>query len=167
MDAQAIDTAVYNQATSMGVSPTVASIIVAQARLESGDYTNNASTKYNNLFGYKWIGQKKWATGPANTSSEGNPYAAYPSVQASTGELVDWLFRRQAEGKFVVNNLTTPEAYATALKGSGYYGITADAYSDGLDAKLKKLLVVIGSNAGAIAVIALVAYFFSLKDKKK
>lgn len=159
MDKATIDTAIYNQAISMGVPAEVARLIVAQARYETGDYNNNAYKYYNNAFGYKWVGQQKWANGPGNISSEGNEYAAYPSVEYSTGELVDWLYRRQNEGKFSVASLTTPAAYASALKNSGYYGQSASEYGSGLMAKLGKIAIVVGSSLGAIALIATVVFF--------
>jgi flagellum-specific peptidoglycan hydrolase FlgJ len=167
MDKAAIDTAIYNQAFSMGIPATVAKIIAAQARYETADYTSNLFKNYNNAFGYKWVGQKKWASGPAfnapsadaQGNTDGGTYAAYPSVQYSTGELVDWLKRRQNEGKLNIASLTTPDVYAYALKSSGYYGQTASQYGTGILAKLKKIAI---DNAGNIATVALlaVAVFF-------
>jgi len=167
MDKAAIDTAIYNQAISMGMPAEVAKLIVAQARFESADYNSRLFNDWNNAFGYKWVGQKKWANGPAfaapnqdaGGNADGGTYAAYNNVQDSTGELVDWLKRRQAEGKFSIASLTTPAAYASALKGSGYYGISSSEYGSGLLAKLGKIAIEVGGTLGAIALLAAGVFF--------
>ena len=167
MDSAALDSAVYNQATSQGIPANVAKIIVAQARLETADYTSNLFRNFNNAFGYKWVGQKKWANGPAfnapGQDAQGNPdggtYASYPSIQYSTGELVDWLKRRQRDGVLTIANLTTPGAYAAALKAAGYYGETASEYGQGLLAKLSKIAGEVGGTLGVIALLALGVFF--------
>lgn len=165
MTPQQIDTTIYNQAKSMGIADTQAKLIVAQARYETNNYKSPVFNKYNNAFGYKWVGQKKWATGQGGAASshdaQGNPdggsYAAYPSVAYSTGEIVDWLKRRQAEKKFVIANLTTPQQYATALKSAGYYGQTASEYGNGLMNTLKNVAIIA---SGGLGILALIATFF-------
>lgn len=158
MTAAQYDTEIYNQAIKMGVPPVTAKLIVAQARHETGNYTNNAM-KYFNAFGYKWVGQKKWAIGPANTSSEGDKYAAYKNVADSTGELVDWLKRRQTEGKLIIANLTDSTKYANALKSANYYGAPVSEYVKGLTAALKKIAIVAGTGTAAALVVVLMLFF--------
>jgi len=165
MTPQQIDNIVYNQAVSMGVPSDTAKLIAAQARYETAGYTSNVFKNYNNAFGYKWVGQKKWASGPggaagsqdAQGNADGGTYAKYPSVAYSTGELVDWLKRRQAEGKLKISALKTPAQYAAALKASGYYGQTASQYASGLSTMLKYITIAAG---GALTLLLLVAGFF-------
>lgn len=162
------DSAIFNQATSMDIPDTVAKNIVAQARFETGDYSNTAFLEHNNAFGYKTYPGSKWQRGAGNISTEGDPYADYANVQDSTGELVDWLKRRQAEGKFTIASLTNPVDYANALKSCDYYGSAASDYANGLIAKLKlidwKTVGVVAG--GSAAVLLMVLAFFFLITKK-
>jgi flagellum-specific peptidoglycan hydrolase FlgJ len=52
-----IDQDIYNMAIAEGFSPISAKLIVAQARLESGDYSSNVFVNNNNMFGMKYVGQ--------------------------------------------------------------------------------------------------------------
>lgn len=154
-----LDNRIYNTARNMGMPDYVAANIVKQARLESADYTSNVFKTDNNLFGYKYVGQKKWPTGPGLKSSEfnkdGSYYAHYSTPENSIGELVDWLKRRQAEGSFNIANLHTEQQYAQALKSVGYYGDTANNYTNNLVAKSK---LVDWSKIGKIAGTAIVGF---------
>jgi len=159
------DQQIYNQAILMGVPANVAKLIVSQARYETNDYTSNVFKKYNNAFGYKFVGQKKWPIGAgggapsqdAQGNADGGIYANYKSVADSTGEIVDWLKRRQAENKFKIADLNTPQAYANALKNAGYYGQSFTQYAAGLLSKSKNVIIAAGSG---LAILLIVAGFF-------
>lgn len=163
--ANSIDTAIKAQALKMGMPETLASLIVGQARYETNDYTSNVFKTLNNAFGYKYVGQTKWPVGAgtgapskdAQGNADGGTYAKYKSVADSTGEIVDWIKRRQAEGKININAIQTPEQYATALKNSGYYGQTASTYAKGITAKLQNVAIAAGSG---LAVVLIIASFF-------
>jgi len=163
MTAGQIDTTIYNQAVSLGIPASVAKIMVAQARYESADYTSNLSA-FNNVFGYKYVPGAKWQAGSAFLSPEGNYYAAYNSVNDSTGEIVDWLKRRQSEGYFNIADLTTPAAYADGIKTADYYGQSALDYANGLIAKYGLIKVGIVS-VGTVLLVAAAIYFIT-KHKK-
>ena len=153
-----IDEQIYNTATAQGIPPILATLIVAQARHETANYTSNAFRSCNNLFGYKYVGQNL-STGPCITSSEGNSYAKYASVADSVKELTAWIKRRQAENKFPanLNSITTPEQYATLLKNSGYYGAPIREYVNGLIFWLQKLGEVATSKESSFAIVVLLA----------
>lgn len=133
------DLIIYTQAISMNIPHAVAKLIVCQARFESADYTSNSFIHDKNAFGYKWVGQHKWAIGAGIRSTEKDCYARYEKLEDSVGELVDWLRRREKEGKLKIEQLRTPDAYAEALKKCGYYGIAPSTYGNGLEAKMKLL----------------------------
>lgn len=169
MSTQQIDNLIYNQAVKMGVPPTVARLIVAQAQYETffngKPYNSPVFKANNNAFGYKFVGQKKWpigaGTSAASQDAQGNPdggiYARYANVENSTGEIVDWLYRRQRDKVFTVANLTTPQLYASALKKAGYYGQLASQYASGLSNRLKNVFIVA---SGTATLLLLVAGFF-------
>ena len=152
------DTIIYTAARGAGVPDQVARIIAAQARHETGNYTSRVFKNDNNAFGYKFVGQRNAVPGTAAPASEGSaPYARYKSVQDSTIEMVNWLKRRQREGKLKIVDLNTPEKYAAALKASGYYGAPQSLYATAVAKHLKSLAITTG---GAIATALLFAGIF-------
>lgn len=163
MTAAQYDTAVYNQAVSMGMPSAVAQNIVGQARHESGNYTSDVFRNSNNAFGYKFFAGAKWQKG-------GNykGYATYSSIQNSTAEVVDWLKRRQSEGKLTITALSSPEAYATALKKNSYFEDALSNYINGMKAALARvdwqtIGVVAGGSALTLLLVAAAIYFFFKK----
>jgi uncharacterized FlgJ-related protein len=169
-----IDKQIYDQGIKRGLTSTVANLLVAQARFESADYTSNVYKKNNNLFGYKFVGQAGATRGSEAPKSEWpnantkGYYAKYTSVENSANEVINWLFRRQQEGKFLVNQLTTAGKYAAGLKAGNYYGSSAAEYGNGLTAKLKKIDFTSGSGAtmaGALPIILIVGLALSLLKK--
>jgi hypothetical protein len=123
---------IFNTVKERGYSDTLANLLIAQAKHETGNFKSNAFIKFNNAFGYKRYAGSKWQIGSGNISTEGNAYAAYDQLSDSVNEVLDWLKRRQNEGKLVISQLTTPEAYALALKNSGYFGASVNEYIQGL-----------------------------------
>lgn len=167
MTASQYDTAIYNQALKMGISPALAKIMVAQARYESADYNSNTFNLTNNAFGYKYYPASKWQIGAGNKSSEygqdQSVYAKYNNIKDSTGEVVDWLRRRQNEGLFNIQDITTPELYAQALRSGGYYGQSADAYTSGLIAKYGLINIAAVTGGSLLLIVAII--FFIIKSK--
>jgi flagellum-specific peptidoglycan hydrolase FlgJ len=167
-----IDAIIKGQALKMGLNETLAKLIVGQARYETNDYKSNVFLNLNNAFGYKYVGQKKWpiggGTGAPASDAQGNPdggtYAKYKNVADSTGELVDWIKRKEAQGYFKIADIKTPEQYAAALKNASYYGQTATTYAKGITAKLNNIFIASG---GGIAILLIVAGFFFLSKRKK
>lgn len=164
MPANTYDSIIYNKAVAMGMNPQLAKIIVAQARFETGDYLSPVFKNLNNAFGYKFVGQTKWPVGAGAAANDGGVYAKYANVADSTGELVDYLKRKEKSGGLVIEQLNTPEQYAAALKRLGYYGITAGQYSKGLTANLRD--VKIAGGIGLLVLLAVGIYIYTRKQKK-
>jgi uncharacterized FlgJ-related protein len=123
---------VYKAAIDLDVPKSLALLIVAQSKHETGGYTSNAFHKDNNLFGYKYVGQK--IATPGIKSSESDHYAHYTSVEDSVLELVNWIKRRITEGRFPsMCNIKTKEHYASLLKAAGYFGAPQIEYVNGLN----------------------------------
>jgi len=137
------DEIVYQTGIDNGLPSAVATMLAAQARLESGNYTSNLYLQNNNAFGYKYVGQFGAHQGILAPKSEwNNPnvagyYAAYDSLAKSALEVVKWIKRRIKEGVFTMEDLTNPDDYANAFKKAGYFGETAYEYSQDLASIVK------------------------------
>lgn len=107
--------------------PALSALIVAQARHETGNFTSNVFKKCANLFGYKAVYSAPKCTG----SPEGDYYEDYKGdYLASVDEVVNWIKRRQREGRFPddLSQVNTPAIYARLLKENGYYGAPEAEY---------------------------------------
>jgi len=162
-----VDKRIFNQAKALGMSDAVALNIVAQARLESDDYTSNVYRSNTNAFGYKFVGQRNATQGTPVPGSERTTgpkfYARYKTLEDSTTEMVQWLLRRIKEGQFSMNELLTSNSYAAAIRRPPfqYYGDTLANYQRNMNAKVK--LLTGGSNVAttnnlAIPIIFLAGY---------
>ncbi len=125
---------VQSVAASDGMPPVLAKLIAAQAAHETGWFSSNAFKQNNNLFGYKYVRGAKWQLGAGRTSTEGDPYAKYATIDDSIHELTAWIKRRQRDDLFPADLTTieTPTEYANLLKACGYYGAPVQEYVSGL-----------------------------------
>lgn len=144
-----IDNIIYTVALNNGFNDKSAKIIVAQARLESANYTSNVFKKNNNLFGMKFIGQKlatKGSPAPVNERTKNpndniNFYAKYSSPEDSAKDLITRLLNITRNGvtPTMLKNVTTPEQYATLQKKRGYFGGKVEDYARNLRSILKRI----------------------------
>jgi uncharacterized FlgJ-related protein len=117
--------------TNPGLPDTLAQLVVAQSEHESGNYTSDVFVNTGgNAFGYKYSGSKY-------QHGDYNGYAKYLSLDDSTAEVVDYIYRMVADGSFPadLSTITSPDQYATLLqnaKPGPYYGDTEANYSAGL-----------------------------------
>jgi len=125
-----IDNLIYTIAKKNGASNSVAKLIIAQAKFETANFTSNAFKKCKNLFGYKFVGQRKYSDESCIRApkSEGGVYAKYDNIEKSVLELLSWLKRRNIN----IQNEFSPVTYAAALKKFRYYGISSESYAKGL-----------------------------------
>ncbi len=128
-----IDSIIMRTAKEMGMPLNMQRLLVAQAKHETGNFTSNAYKLNKNLYGYKYIPGASYQMYKGITSSEGNAYAAYASIEDSVREVCAWIKRRQSEGKFPKDlSVIDAPTYAQLLKNSGYYGDTVAVYTKGL-----------------------------------
>ena len=120
---------IYDTLKGDGIPDPLSLFVVAQAKHETANFTSNVFKTCNNAFGYKAV-----FGAPACTQSpEGNAYRLYPSVKDSAREISAYLKRRVADGKFPpLDQIYSPEQYATLLKNAGYYGAPVSEYVAGL-----------------------------------
>lgn len=161
---------IYNQAragTSLnpGLPETLALLVVAQSKHESGNYTSNLFRSYNNAFGYSYSGSR-YQSAAGTKADNGLPIAAYNNVEDSTKEIVDYIYRRRNSGQFpALDTITTPEQYAALLKQVGYYGDTQSNYTRGLKSFFSSA-VVAAAGGGTLLLLGLGAYLLYKRYKK-
>ena len=166
MTPQELDQQIYLIALSNGFSDVSARFVVAQARLESANYSSNVFQKNNNSFGMKFINQPlatKGTIAPFNERSKNcrlnnvcvnsDFYAKFNSPLDSAKDVTGRLYNITMRGitPDQLKNAKTPLEYATLLKKRGYYGSynwnttegkkEIDNYSKGITARLKKINV--------------------------
>jgi hypothetical protein len=154
------DQEIYNLAIQEGYTPIVAKLIVAQARLESANYTSPVFNCNNNMYGMKYIGQPLATRGTLAPDSEisrgcsssgsgcnrigvgscnnGDYYAKFNTPLDSARDVITRLYRitRKGVGFNELNSATDSLKFATLLKQRDYFGGSANSYAAGLEARL-------------------------------
>jgi len=146
-----LDQEIYNAAISEGYSPSTAKLIVAQARLESANYSSAVFKKNNNLFGMKFVGQPlatKGSLAPLSERSDtckaggecknSDHYAKYNTPTDSIKDLVGRLYKKERKGIGFneLRDVKDADEFATKLKQRDYFGVSAGEYALGLKARL-------------------------------
>lgn len=174
---QAIENRIYSAAldgtptNSKGLPPSLALLLVAQAKHETGNFTSSAYKLGNNAFGYSYVSGAKWQLpAPGRIADNGLPLAQYANVEDSTKEVVDWIYRRVREGKFPADlaTITSAERYASLLKQAGYYGDTLSNYTTGLKRFLADLVPeAVKDNPGTVLLLTALGAFIAWRLLKK
>lgn len=149
MDASQIEVSqrIYNQAlagsdNNPGLPAALASFLVGQSANETAGWTSNFFVNNNNGFGYSCSSSSQYQDGcSAGNADNGVQVGNYDSVEDSTKEIVDWIYRRQSDGSFPsdLTTITTADQYATLLKNAGYYQSAESSYAANISAWLTKL----------------------------
>lgn len=141
------DRIIYDVAVRDGFTPTAARLVVAQARLESADYSSGVFRTNTNTSGMKYIGQPLATRGTLAPKKERSDackrvtesqvggygpapclnrdhYAKFASVRDSIRDVVERLYRITKNGVTPeqLRNSKTPEQFADLLKRRNYYG---------------------------------------------
>lgn len=172
MTAEIAANTIFNTARSgtpvnPGLPVGLANLLVAQAAHETGNFTSRFFRDYNNAFGYSWAGSR-YQTGPGPAADNGQPIGVYASVADSTREIVDWIYRRQKEGKFPadLSTITTPDQYAQLLKNAGYYGDTLSNYTAGLRRFFTNIVAEISTPSG-LGLVAIASILIWIATRKR
>jgi len=165
---------IFNQATrgtnnNPGLPNTLAALLVAQSQHETGNFTSNFFRNDNNGFGYSYFPGSIYQVGAGSIADNGQPIAKYASIEDSTKELIDWIYRRVKDGKFPANlaTITEPEQYAALLRNAGYYTDKLETYTNGLKYYFTRVLEIIEKPTAQIALLAVVAFIFYYYMRKK
>jgi hypothetical protein len=150
---------VYQTAINGGLPIPLSLLVVAQSKHESNNYTSAIFLDCNNTFGYKAV---------RSSCQLHADYQNYQDIEASTTEIVNWIYRRLNEGNFPpLESITTPEQYAQLLKNNGYYGDSVTNYTAGLIRWFKSNIEGVVIAGGSLLVIAFLAYLYFRKKKYK
>lgn len=166
---------IFNQAVkgtdyNKGLPNTLASLLIAQSKHETGNFTSSFFKKFNNAFGYSYFPGSNYQTGSIGPLADnGKPIADYWSLEDSVKEVIDWIYRRVNEGKFPKNlsDIKTPEQYAALLKSAGYYGDTLQNYTAGLKRFFIPVLEMIEKPAAGLGIAAsLLLIWYAMKKRR-
>lgn len=154
-----------------GLPPSLALLVVAQAKHETGNFSSDIFKNQNNAFGYGYVPGSVYQLAQPGTVSPGQGQTAkYRSVEDSTREIIDWIYRRVKENIFPVNLATviTPLLYAELLKKASYYTDTVSHYADGLRRWLNETILSEGlTQTGTILLMGILFYLVYRNYLKK
>lgn len=124
---------IFRTVLECGYDSTMAKLLVAQSRHETGNWKSKLSRKANNVFGMHKAKKNTRAIG-VMVAEKGNRFAMYATVEDSTLEALEWLSKKDCPFKFKNSN-----EYAKWLKSKGYYEDSVANYSNALKAHLKHI----------------------------
>lgn len=172
------DQQIYEGAIKGGTTQALAKLMVAQARHETGNYSNYQTRKNNNVFGFKYSPNSQYSK-KGNISPEGDYYAYYQSLEYAILDYIGRWMNMSASGGGTrlqeFNQISDTTSYAIKLKSYGYYGAPVNEYISGLNSALKRMLLVefYFNNKKTInyaivggIIILLTGYIYFLKNKK-
>jgi Uncharacterized FlgJ-related protein len=100
-------------------------LIIAQAKLESGSFTNRLSREGNNIFSMRHPTKRPTLSlGPLLRAEGRCCYAAFESIETAVDDYILYM-----EHFNVPDTFTTTQEYATYLKRKGYYECSVEDYT--------------------------------------
>lgn len=149
-NASGISQQIYNAAVNgtpsnpQGLPDNMATFLVGQAANETGGFTSAFFLNNNNCFGYSCNPSSSWQNGCSSGNADnGVQVGNYNSIEDSVGELVDYWFRRAADGKggcpSDLTTISSADQYASILSAAGYYTSSETNYASNISAWVNKL----------------------------
>jgi flagellum-specific peptidoglycan hydrolase FlgJ len=103
-------------------------IIVAQARFESGNFTNSLTKNHNNIFSMRHPKIRSTTSlGPLANAEGRTGYASYSSIESATEDFILWLNFTNIPTKLTTNN------YVKLLKAKRYFEASEKHYKKGIN----------------------------------
>lgn len=140
---------IYNQCqagtsgNNPGLPDALCEFVVGQSYNETGGWSSDFFVNGNACFGYECDPTSIYQKGCSVATSDNKVTVGYyASVEDSTKELIDWIYRRVDDGKFPsdLTTITSADQYAGLLSKADYFTSSASAYA----ARIMQFL----SNAG-------------------
>lgn len=129
-------TRIYNQClagtpNNPGLPDALAKLVVGQSYNETNGWTSNFFINNNNCFGYECDSGSVYQDGCSSGNADNAvPVGNYASIEDSAKEVIDWIYRRKAEGKFPdLSTVTDATTYSNLLKSDGYFTSSASSYA--------------------------------------
>lgn len=114
-------------------------LIIAQAKHESGNFTNRLSRKHNNVFSMQHPKKRKTTSlGPLARAEGRNGYASYASVEDAVEDLLLYFEHYHYPEQYM-----TTWQYARLLKKKGFYEDKYERYGRGMATFMKEKRVYI------------------------
>lgn len=132
---------IYQTALSDGMPQNIAHYMVAQAIVETGNFTHRFFKVGNNAFGYSYYKGSKYQIAPGDKADNKQPIAQYRTIEDSVHEVTSWIKRRQAEKKLPsdLTTITTPYMYGSLMNIAKYGGLSPSHYGNAIQAAIKKV----------------------------
>jgi uncharacterized FlgJ-related protein len=110
-------------------------LIIAQAKFESGNYTNKLAKRHNNLFGMMHPRKRLTRSMGPLARAEGRPgYAVYASIEDSVEDMLFYLWDKKQTPRY-----KSSEEYVRFLKKNRFFAASEEHYLKGLRYYLKEL----------------------------
>lgn len=163
---------IYAEAVSGGMPPALATLMVEQSGNETNGWTSNFFVNNNNCFGYSCDPNSKWQNGCSSGNADnGVQVGNYDTIEDSTMEVVDWIYRRLANNDFPdLTTITDADTYAQLLKDNGYYGASESSYAAAIKRWASNLgtsfITAMQNNPGSVLPVVLVVglgIYFGIK----
>lgn len=121
---QSIEYTIDSVCKAHRIAPFTTRLIIAHAKVESGNFTNNLVLKHNNVFGMKHARVRPTLSlGPLARAEGKKGYAAFRSIAESTVDYLMWVdYHRE------IRVYRTTIEYVTMLDRHGFYGCSRQEY---------------------------------------
>ncbi len=111
-----------------GISPEFTEILIAQASMESGNFSSRLFVKWNNAFGMRHPTVRQTTSIGAFASAEGRTgYASYDSIEDSALDMVLYLRARR------IPEYVKVKPYIIHLKKKGYFEDSLKRYTKAVE----------------------------------
>jgi hypothetical protein len=129
IEAKSYDREIFDIALEFGADSLTARILVAQARFESGGYTNRLTIRHNNVFSMQHPRQRTTTSLGALATAEGRPntYASYNTIRDSVADL--FLYFKAKNIPITQPSITR---YVNTLKKKSFFEAPVDRYRKGV-----------------------------------
>lgn len=133
--------AAAGNSVNAGLPAAMCNFLVGQAGNETGNGTSDFFLNNNNCFGYECDSSSIWQDGCSTANADnGVTVGNYDTINNSVQELVDYWYRRAADGKggcpSDLSQITSADQYARILKGAGYYTSAESNYAANIQSSL-------------------------------
>jgi uncharacterized FlgJ-related protein len=114
------------------IAPFTTKLIIAHAKVESGNFTNNLVRKHNNLFGMKHPSVRPTTSIGARARAEGR--VGYAEFKSAVDSILDYLLWLEYHKELKVYKTT--DQYVTMLKKHSFFGSPYIEYYNAMKSSL-------------------------------
>lgn len=127
---------IFNLSLEFGADTLTAKMIVAQAKLESGNFKNPLTRKHNNVFSMQHPKRRKTTSIGAFATAEKRPkiYASYKTVRDAVRDLFLYFEARKIE-----KTQPSIDSYVKILKKKKFYESSEQSYKKALKKHFNKI----------------------------